>query len=101
MPRLRPIIAAILLVAGGLTVAARAQRGAAASDMLVYFGTYTGEKSKGIYVSHMNPTTGQLTPPELAAETTSPSFLAVHPTRNLLYSVNEVNTLDGKPTGAV
>jgi len=101
MPRLRPIIAAILLVAGGLTVAARAQRGAAASDMLVYFGTYTGEKSKGIYVSHMNPATGQLTPPELAAEATSPSFLAVHPTRNLLYSVNEVNTLDGKPTGAV
>ena len=101
MPRLRPIIAAILLVAGGLTVAARAQRGTAASDMLVYFGTYTGEKSKGIYVSHMNPATGQLTPPELAAEATSPSFLAVHPTRNLLYSVNEVNTLDGKPTGAV
>jgi 6-phosphogluconolactonase len=101
MPRLRTAIAAILLVVGGLAVAARAQRAEGASDMLVYFGTYTGEKSKGIYVSRMNPATGQLTPPELAAEVTSPSFLAVHPTRNLLYSVNEVNTFDGKTTGAV
>jgi 6-phosphogluconolactonase len=88
------------LIVAGLAAGARAQRGAAA-DMLVYFGTYTGEKSKGIYVSHMNPATGQLTPPELAAEVTSPSFLAVHPTRNLLYSVNEVNTTDGKPGGGV
>ena len=80
---------------------ATAQPSPSSTEMLVYFGTYTGEKSKGIYVSRMNPTTGQLTPPELAVETTSPSFLAVHPTRNLLYSVNEVNALDGKPTGAV
>jgi len=91
----------VLLFASALAIAASAQRAPSSTDMLVYFGTYTGEKSKGIYVSRMNPTTGQLTPPELAAETTSPSFLAVHPTRNLLYSVNEVNTLDGKPTGAV
>ena len=69
--------------------------------MLVYVGTYTGEKSKGIYVTRMNSATGQLTPPELAAEVTSPSFLAVHPSRNLLYSVNEINTLQGKPGGGV
>src|SRR5678809_632846 len=62
-----------------------AQRGATPGEMLVYIGTYTGEKSKGIYVSRLNPATGQLTPPELAAEVTSPSFLAVHPSRNFLY----------------
>ena len=28
---------------------------------LVYFGTYTGGKSKGIYISRFDPTTGRLT----------------------------------------
>ena len=46
---------------------------------LVYFGTYTGKKSKGIYVSRLDGANGKLTAPELAAETTSPSFLAVDP----------------------
>ena len=32
-----------------------------AADLLVYFGTYTnGPKSKGIYVSRLNPATGAL-----------------------------------------
>lgn len=72
-----------------------------AGDYLVYFGTYTGPKSKGIYVSRLDPATGRLTSPELAAESTSPSFLAVHPTGQSLYAVNEVGTFDGKPGGSV
>jgi 6-phosphogluconolactonase len=72
-------------------------------DLLVYFGTYTGPKltSKGVYVSRFSPATGTVTPPQLAAETSSPSFLAVHPSGNFLYSVNEVSTFDGKTSGAV
>ncbi len=101
MSRIRTLLATVLLLVSPLGFAAPAQRAASPGDMLVYIGTYTGEKSKGIYVSHMDPATGKLTQPELAAEIASPSFLAVHPTRNLLYSVNEVNTFDGKPTGAV
>ena len=74
----------------------------AAGGMLVYFGTYTtGTTSKGIYVSRLDPATGKLTAPELAAETTSPSFLAVHPTGSFLYAVNEVNTFGGQAGGAV
>jgi 6-phosphogluconolactonase len=46
-------------------------------------GTYTGEHSRGIYVSRFDPQTGALGQPELAAEHTNPSFLAVHPSRNL------------------
>src|SRR5687768_12346769 len=46
----------------------------ARADYLVYFGTYTGAKSKGIYVSRMNDE-GKLSAPELAAETASPSYL--------------------------
>lgn len=90
---------AVLAVLGAMGQAM--QRASAGRDMLVYFGTYTGEKSKGIYVSHMNAQSGELSAPQLAAETPSPSFLAVHPTRNLLYSVNEVGTFEGKPSGAV
>jgi 6-phosphogluconolactonase len=57
---------------------------------LVYFGTYTGAKSRGIYVSSLDTASGRLSPPELAAETVNPSFLAVHPTGRFLYAVNEV-----------
>jgi len=37
-------------------------------DLLVYIGTYTGARSKGIYVSHFDARAGKLTSPELAAE---------------------------------
>jgi len=67
----------------------------------VYFGTYTDTKSKGIYVSQFDSATGKLSEPELAAETKSPSFLAVHPNRRILYAVGEMTVLDGKRSGAV
>jgi 6-phosphogluconolactonase len=68
---------------------------------LVYFGTYTGAKSKGIYVSRFDSATGRLTAPELAVATPSPSFLALHPSRRFLYAVGETTTLGAKRTGAV
>ena len=67
----------------------------------MYFGTYTGEKSKGVYVSRLDPATGALTPPELAAETASPSYLAVHPSNRFLYAANEVRSFAGKESGSV
>ena len=69
--------------------------------MLVYIGTYTGAKSKGIYVSRFDPATGRLTSPELATETPSPSFLAIHPGKRFLYAAGEATNLGGKPVGAV
>jgi 6-phosphogluconolactonase len=72
-----------------------------AGDLMVYLGTYTSGTSKGIYVSRMNRATGALSAPALAGEATNPSYLAVHPTRDFLYAVNEIDTFDGKPTGSV
>src|SRR5688572_10245832 len=72
-----------------------------ANEHFVYFGTYTGGKSKGIYVSRFNAETGKLSEPELVAETKTPSFLAVHPTEKFLYAVGEVNEAQGKRAGAV
>jgi 6-phosphogluconolactonase len=67
----------------------------------VYIGTYTGQKSKGIYVSQFDPATGKLGPAQLAAETASPSFLAIHPNMRYLYAVGETSNFGGKRTGAV
>ena len=57
----------------------------------VYFGTYTrtNNSSKGIYRSILDLDTGKLTPPSLAAELKSPSFIEIHPNGKYLYAVSE------------
>ena len=72
-----------------------------AGESLVYFGTYTGAKSKGIYVSRFDSVTGKLSEPELVAETKNPTFLAIAPGGNFLYAVSEVDAIGGQRTGAV
>ncbi len=67
-----------------------AARAAGSGDWLVFVGTYTGAKSKGIYSFRMDRATGALTPLGLAAETPNPTFLAVHPNHRFLYAINEV-----------
>lgn len=74
----------------------------AKSDKLwVYFGTYTGKKSKGIYRAELDLATGKLTAPKLAAEAVNPSFLALHPTGRYLYAVGEVAKFKGESAGGV
>jgi 6-phosphogluconolactonase len=89
------LVLIILAIFADLTFSSRA------GESLVYFGTYTGAKSQGIYVSRFDSTTGKLSAPELAAETTNPTFLAIAPGGNFLYAVSEVDQIDGKRTGAV
>ncbi|GGA75747.1 3-carboxymuconate cyclase [Edaphobacter acidisoli] len=58
----------------------------------VYFGTDTTKGvSKGIYLSHFDSATGQLSSPLLAATTARPSYMAITPTRKHLYAVNAIN----------
>lgn len=71
-----------------------------AATYRVYFGTYTGAKSKGIYQSRLDTGTGQLTAPELAAETGNPTFLAIHPNHRFLYAVGELNGIRGSAINA-
>jgi 6-phosphogluconolactonase len=82
---------------------ARAPSAAKEADKwLVYFGTYTAPgKSRGVYVASFDGATGKLGIPRLAAETESPSFLALHPTRPLLYAVNELDNFGGQLAGSV
>src|SRR5262249_8631201 len=72
----------------------------APKSYLVYFGTYTRNGSKGIYVSKLDAAKGSLSEPQLAAEVSNPSFVAIHPNGRNLYSVSESGG-PGGPRGGV
>jgi len=78
---------------------ARAQGGK--GGWIAYIGTYTRNKSKGIYAFRFQPATGEVTEIGLVAETPSPSFLVVHPNQRFLYAANELDSFQGQKTGAV
>src|SRR6266576_1724123 len=70
---------------------------------LLYVGTYTqyGSKSKGIYAFRYDAATQEVTSLGLAAETTNPSWVALHPNGRFLYAVNEVQNYNGPNSGGV
>ncbi|MBN2508400.1 MAG: lactonase family protein [Verrucomicrobia bacterium] len=79
-----------LVLGADLTAAPARAPSTAAKGRRVYFGTYTGPVSEGIYMSRLELGTGKLTEPVLAAKAVNPSFLAPHPHREFLYAVGEV-----------
>lgn len=54
----------------------------------VFIGTSTGKNSgsKGIYLADFDADTGKLSEPKLAAEYQNPGFLALHPSKPVLYA---------------
>ena len=52
-------------------------------------GTYTAKESKGIYRCDFNPSTGELSRPQLIAEVDNPSFMALSEDKKFLYAVSE------------
>jgi 6-phosphogluconolactonase len=95
----RLVVAVVITLMFGVSPAPCAQ--AQDAPMLVYLGTYTGPKSKGIYVVRFDPKTGAMGQPEVAAEIKNPSFVTIHPSRRFLYAVGEVSDFGGKKAGAV
>lgn len=91
----------LLAVLAGVCLMTVATTASAGEKLWVYFGTYTKGDSKGIYRSEFDTETGKLSEAELAAETKSPNFLAIHPDGKHLYAVGEVSDADGKPVGGV
>jgi len=80
---------------------ARSAEPPAGRPVTVFVGTYTGGESRGIYRFDLDPATGKPGAPALAAEATSPSYLAIDPTRRFLYAVSEVDSSAGKKGGSV
>jgi len=70
-------------------------------EYLVYVGTYTGKGSEGIYAYRFNPVNGDLRPIGLVAKTENPSFITIGPGGRFLYAVNEIDSFQNKPGGAV
>ena len=65
----------------------------------MFIGTYTGKgekDSKGIMRCEFDARTGKLTQPEVAAEATNPSFVAISPNGKNLYAVGEAGGLGPK-----
>ena len=93
----------VLLACTLLSALAFAAPARVKTQFLFYVGTYTedGTKSKGIYAYRYNGSTGEVTSLGLAAETTNPSFVALHPTGKFLYAVNEVQNYKGPNSGGV
>ncbi|BCS32416.1 3-carboxymuconate cyclase [Luteitalea sp. TBR-22] len=99
--RRRTFLAAGAGVLAAALPAAAQRRAGTPTQMHVYIGTYTNGTSKGIYRARLDLATGTVSAPELAATQTNPSFLALHPTRPLLYAISETGTFGDKPTGSV
>lgn len=64
---------------------------ASLSAVPVFIGTNTSKNpaSKGIYFADFDPATGKLTEPVLAAEYQNPGFLALHPSKPILYACGQ------------
>src|SRR5262245_43034638 len=74
---------------------------------VVYVGTSTGARAKGIYVFRFQPEGDvvrqnvTLVPLGLGVETPSPSYFELDLERKVLFTVNEIDQFEGKPSGAV
>lgn len=73
----------------------------AKGKFLVYVGTYTKDKSKGIYAYHFDAATGDLKELGLAAAVDNPSFVTIHPNGKNLYAVSESSSVAEKRSGFV
>ena len=70
-------------------------------ELLLYVGTYTTGKSKGIYLYRFNLASGELKHVATTPGVVNPSFLTLAPSRRYLYAVNEVGDFGGKKSGAL
>ncbi len=90
----------VLLIAVS-TMLAPVQQVAAGDSLSFYLGTYTRGESRGIYQAQLDAQTGRLHGLGLVAELESPSFLALHPSKPIVYAVSEVSNFGGEKAGAV
>lgn len=82
--------------------ARRVMKSAENEQLLAYVGTYTTQQSaRGIYAYRLDLATGTLASAGLAAESTDPSYVAIHGSGKYLYAVNEVGNFEGKKSGAL
>ncbi|MFY8216977.1 MAG: lactonase family protein, partial [Chthoniobacterales bacterium] len=94
---MKPIVFAALIMSGPMAFAGDSE------PFLI--GTYTSgaeaSASRGIYSAVLNTSNGTITDLKLAAEVASPSFLAYHPTLDVIYAVVEAAEFNSEPGGGI
>jgi len=98
------IMCAFVTAPRALCAGARAEAaGETGNGMLIFIGTASGGKSesRGIYSLRLDPASGKLSTPRLAAATSRPTWVSLHPNKPVLYACGEVDDADGKKTGGV
>ena len=86
-------IKAIVLLALAMTVIQCSEQEETKLATL-FVGTYTDAESEGIYKMQFDTETGKITNSTLAAEITSPSYLAISSKKDFLYAVQEINDFE-------
>ena len=69
--------------------------------MLVYIGTYAAKNEEGIHIYRLNMRSGALSRIGGAKGVKNPSFQAIHPNNQFLYSVSEAQDFEGRPSGSL
>ena len=72
-----------------------------AESHTVLLGTFTRDKSEGIYAVQMDEDTGALAEAKLVARLPDPEFLALHPNGRVVYSLTREKDEWGREVGAV
>ncbi len=88
------------MLALGLSACSQEPEPPTESPML-YIGTFPDGNPQGVYAYRFDPETGVLSVPEVATPTEQPSFLALHPSHQVLYAVNEISDYQDDESGAV
>ena len=94
-------VVACLCCVGALALPQVGSESGEGGNVRFYIGTFTNTTSKGIYRCDLDLEAGTMGAPELAAEAPNPSFLVFDPLWSILYSANEVDEYQDKPTGFV
>lgn len=81
-------------------VAPAMERPVEGRKVFAYLGTYTGgigkqRNGEGVYRYDVDLSTGELSNLTLAAKTPNPCWMALHPSKQYLYAVNEVEDFEG------
>src|SRR5262245_18949487 len=91
--------AAVLAAARSIPVRA-SEMASSGKTFLLFVSGYT-PNGQGINLFSFDANGGKLTFIKVAALTTNPSWMALHPTGKFLYAVNEISNFNGGNTGSV
>lgn len=90
----------VLLIMAKMNVMAE-EKANAPDQFYLYVGAYSQGEDEGIYIYKFDATEGDLKYISTAKGVANPSYLAIHPKKNLLIAVSEMGDYEGEKSGSV